>query len=1030
MLDGAVASLKSVLVQARASDEATKREANDDPSTVEFAAPLTDSFGELALSVAATADGLRMHRSGAAASEVPPPLGWPLDELIDDSELGNWSADGLLVDLSELHTYSAFYRREYNLELDERFAAYRRVWNEWARVQQRVQESSALYDDLRELTETVSARGQSVETLLVAWRLIIPGQGVDLHIALRPVRLEKTTVSRSPNGADEDQDIPGAVTSGVSLIVHPAEPTVFELGPTGLVSADNVPLTVRSSVVERNDLPIGAQVRGRVIADIRPAIAEAIDRQWGKGVDWSLTLSPALLVRGRRAASERADLEQLRLSLTDILAPWPGVEQRAMAEISEATRGDWASAIERRLEDLLRAGQSAPDGVEVLQNPHMAEPQNSTAYRPKFRDRLRARTEPTDPLTRFRDRRRAAAESSLASATDGVEAAPRSLELDSGHGPMELDLLQRAVVEAAPASRLVVIAGAGQGKTEVVAARLGLLASEFDLSLSTEVLVLSFSRAAVSAVRSRLQTRVLARAEIRTFDSFANRVIIDAGEEPKGSFDSRIDRAVTLLLDGDSELPILDDIQHVILDEVQDLVGRRAELALALIGRLGDDVGFTALGDPNQALYDFQLSPQEREKRTDVFGELSGLDTVEVVGLQRNFRARGSVPLSVVALGPRLREIKEGATARTEVDSFIQGIAAVESSVWLDAVYAAGRSTAVLTKTNGDALRVSQQLTAIGIRHSLRRTAQELGAAPWIAELAHSLRRNTNRREDVMEALHTTSVANPADAWNLLKEAEGRTQFPNDLDLSRVRRVIGGYGIPTALLADSTEDVVVSTVHRAKGLEFDRVFLYDTDYESDDDDFAIARRNYVALSRARDEIVRCTPKKSRSWMKKDSGRTGRWTEQGYGTRGKTRVRAVELRVEDVDSDEPFEIDGDAAEVQRLLASGSPAGRTVSLELDVELTHRDAPIYFVKGLDGVPFARTTENFGRELRRIFTIGSARWPMVLNGGTATSIESVVGSPEISEDAGLGESGIWLVPRLAGLLQPDWTTKWDGKN
>nr|WP_296777397.1 ATP-dependent helicase [Rhodococcus sp. (in: high G+C Gram-positive bacteria)] len=595
---------------------------------------------------------------------------------------------------------------------------------------------------------------------------------------------------------------------------------------------------------------------------------------------------------------------------------------------------------------------------------------------------------------------------------------------------MELDEFQLRVAEADPEERLVVVAGAGQGKTEVVAARLDHLARVCDLSLSTEVLVLSFSRAAVSAVRSRLQTRVLAQAEIRTFDSFASRVIIDADEEPKGNFDARIARAVELLSDDDIELPMLDDIQHVVLDEVQDLVGERARLALALIERLGDGVGFTALGDPNQALYDFQLTPEERRHRLDVIGELSRLDDVEATGLQRNFRARGGDPLAVVELGPRLRTIESPAAARAEVDAFISGLDAVDSDVWLGDVYRAGKSTAVLTKTNGDALRVSHQLTSMNVRHTLRRAAQEHGARAWVAELTQQLSRNLNRREDVVTALRNTSVADPIDAWNLLKEAEGRTQFPNDLDVSRIRKVIGGYGIPTALLADTTEDVVVSTVHRAKGLEFDRVFLYDTDYESDDDDLAIARRNYVALSRARDEIVRCTPKKTKSWMKKDSGQTGRWTERGFGAGGRQRVRAIEVRVEDIDSDEPFDVDGDGVAVQSLLAGGAMAGKAVTLELDLDWTHRDAPIYLVKGSGGRALARTTEPFGRELRRIFTIGNARWPTIIDGATVMSIESVVGSPEISEGAGLGESGIWLVPRLAGLVRPDWTTKWDGKN
>lgn len=43
--------------------------------------------------------------------------------------------------------------------------------------------------------------------------------------------------------------------------------------------------------------------------------------------------------------------------------------------------------------------------------------------------------------------------------------------------------------------------------------------------------------------------------------------------------------------------------------------------------------------------------------------------------------------------------------------------------------------------------------------------------------------------------------------------------------------------------------------------------------------------------------------------------------------------------------------------------------------------------------------------------------------------TVESVTGSPEVCAEAGLGESGIWLAPRLSGLVRPQWDSKWDGR-
>ncbi|WP_141215867.1 UvrD-helicase domain-containing protein [Rhodococcus sp. WWJCD1] len=1028
----AVASLRTVLVEARALDDRVRRAAVHNGGVASFVTSLTDSAGELAASVTATSDGLLVFRGDVRETEVPPRLPWPLDELIDDSELADWSPDVLVVDLSEVHTYASFYRRDYGLDLDALFGDYRRTWRSWARSQRRIQEGAELYDALVELERSVSTPGD-LDTVIAAWRLRVPEFAVDAHIAFRAAQLTRTAGTRPTGELNQDDEFTDTQVPAIALHVDAADILFFEFGSTGITAGDHEPLQVRPSGVEQNDLPIGSRVRDRVLSDIRPTIASAIDRRWGPSTSWTLTMSPALVVAEPVATHYQADVRRLQNAVVDALRPWPDLSESATSGLSDAVAGRWASVVEQRLTSLLARLEGIAESPAPVDQPTASqEAEIGSPVIPKFRDRLRARSHPVDALTRFRDRRRAAAELATLTPVSTSELGTLSLEVDPGANAFELDHLQRRIAEAEPEDRLVVIASAGQGKTEVVAARLDHLARAYDLSLSTEVLVLSFSRAAVSAVRSRLQTRVLAQAEIRTFDSFANRVIIDADEEPKGNFENRIARAVQLLTDGDIELPMLDDIQHVVLDEVQDLVGQRARLALALIDRLGGDVGFTALGDPNQALYDFQLTPEERVQRLDVIHELSRLDDVEATGLQRNFRARGDIPLAVVQLGPRLRTIEEPAAARAEVEKFISGLDPVDSDTWLGDVYRAGKSTAVLTKTNGDALRVSQQLTSINVRHTLRREAQEHGARAWVAELVQQLPRNLNRREDVIAALRNTSVADPTDAWNLLKESEGRARFPNDLDVSRIRKVIGGYGIPTALLADTTEDVVVSTIHRAKGLEFDRVFLYDTKYEPDDDDLAIARRDYVALSRARHEIVRCTPKKTKGRMMRDqsSGKRGRWTEQGFVAAGKMGPRAIEIRVEDIDVDEPFDIDGNAASVQSVLAGGSMSGKTVTLELDLDWTHRDAPIYLVKGPSGAALARTTEQFGREMRRIFTIGGARWPTIIKGATVMSIESVVGSPEISEEAGLGESGIWLVPRLGGLIRPEWKTKWDGKN
>lgn len=236
---------------------------------------------------------------------------------------------------------------------------------------------------------------------------------------------------------------------------------------------------------------------------------------------------------------------------------------------------------------------------------------------------------------------------------------------------VELNEEQRAVVEAPIEERLLVIAGAGQGKTEVVSSRIKFLVSEEELSASSEVLVLSFSRAAVTAVRNRLKAREVAHANVRTFDSFANQILTEANIEPIGSFDARIRKATKALKEAEEVPYLVEELRHVILDEIQDLVGDRAKFVQTIVQKLDDDAGITALGDPLQGIYDFQLRDSQCQiTSTELFDFLASECGARQVGLGANYRARGDDPKRVVDLGHELRETADTGEARMLLDEF------------------------------------------------------------------------------------------------------------------------------------------------------------------------------------------------------------------------------------------------------------------------------------------------------------------------------------------------------------------------
>lgn len=596
---------------------------------------------------------------------------------------------------------------------------------------------------------------------------------------------------------------------------------------------------------------------------------------------------------------------------------------------------------------------------------------------------------------------------------------------------IELNDAQRDVAEAPIGERLLVIAGAGQGKTEVVALRIDHLVKEEDLSASAQVLVLSFSRAAVTAVKTRLSAREVPAANVRTFDSFAGQIILDAEEEPTGSFEARIRRATQLIRESDNARDSIADLRHIVIDEVQDLVGDRADLVLEILRAASDDVGITALGDPLQGIYDFQLAEsRSKTASTAVIEALKGEFGCTEVQLGQNYRARGKGPKKAVKLGERLRATDDLGTAEnliSELQTTLLDLGEIDE--WVDTVSKDGVTTAILCATNSDVLRVSRHLSGYDIRHAVRRQAQDFGAANWIGRTLTSVSGQTVDRSEVEEALaRLLDQAQIDQAWYLLKSVAADRRGRDALNLGRLRHSIRANMLPLTLTEPDSATVIVSTVHRAKGLEFDRVFLVAPNYEhEDEDEWAIIRREYVALSRARDEIYICCLPQARSSFEKMRWLPGRRVERVFNRKtGKKRVKAFEFLYEDVDVSEPTAGGGlDAADVQENLRSDDLVGGNVEAVLDHELSTPDLPSYLLTTEEGYLLGRTSESFNTAFNTVFgRRDGAVFPGRLFGLTLVSVETVAGEPRRTERLDIGRSGLWLAPRITGLVEPDWKT------
>jgi hypothetical protein len=610
-----------------------------------------------------------------------------------------------------------------------------------------------------------------------------------------------------------------------------------------------------------------------------------------------------------------------------------------------------------------------------------------------------------------------------------------AMALNSKPVPIGLTDEQREVVEAPIDSRQLVLGGAGTGKTHVLIERIRHLIEGEDVAPGSEILVLSFTRAVVRELRGRVR---VTEGQVRlvrpvTFDSFATRLLreLPDAEVPRlwreADYDGRIAAATSAIALGEEAHAILASYRHVFVDEIQDLVGVRADMVLEILRHVG---GFTVLGDPAQAIYEYQVSDELTATTSDQFLRTLRADypDVTLAVLEDDFRARHDHGEELAEIGSMLRDPRRDPNAAR--DPLIEILASLDHINSFGDLAVALRGThdrtAVLCRTNAECLRVSRLLFEQDVDHRLQQEAMERVLPAWLAVLFRGVDRkrwSPHRLERLLEARRAEGVALPeSDAViRFLTDAVGDDNVDLDDFRERARR---------GVLPDHVHDVedvpiVVSTVHRAKGLEFDRVFFGEPRNGVPAHEIEELRVLYVALSRSREDLWSFIAPNMALWRKPD-GLDERWVKWPWNQPWKTL--GWEIRPADLDTMRPPGgglAKTDVGAVQDRLALTLRRGMAVELRL-VHVRKSEEPIPFYAVLLGDEIVgETNEHFGDLLRRRLRrhrYSDVRFPRLLANTFVSGVETVVGSPGEGEAGGLGVSGMWLRPRIAGLSYCDW--------
>ena len=430
---------------------------------------------------------------------------------------------------------------------------------------------------------------------------------------------------------------------------------------------------------------------------------------------------------------------------------------------------------------------------------------------------------------------------------------------------------QESIVSAPFDHPLMVLAPPGTGKTHTVIARIVHLLENQNLR-PNQLLVLCFSRAAVSEIMNRLRKLIqdarvhddLRFVSVRTFDSFATLLLLNADPERNLSgsgYDRRIQMVVDELGDqGSMVSDLVSQYHHVIVDEIQDVVGVRASLVQALLNRITG--GFTLLGDPVQAIYGFSSAgTSNRLNSQDLLEWIRAKDWLNGLmerHLSLNYRSSGKP----AQLAKKAREILQVSDQPlTTMQEFIANLDTVGSINNPGSQLTGTDSDAVciLCRTNGEMLQIASFLSSKGIGYHIRPRIEDQGLPAWLGRV---LGPYPDSRITYPEFLHSwenlvdlPDQPEPDQAFHWLKRVEGNDT--PDLNIQNLHRnLYKGARLPDeadAYLLPSKEKITLSTIHAAKGREFDSVAVLKPNLrlKEKEDKAEEARVYYVAATRAK-----------------------------------------------------------------------------------------------------------------------------------------------------------------------------------
>ena len=424
----------------------------------------------------------------------------------------------------------------------------------------------------------------------------------------------------------------------------------------------------------------------------------------------------------------------------------------------------------------------------------------------------------------------------------------------------ELSPTQLKIINDNESQYIVVAAGPGSGKTRVLVHKLASLLLTEDVK-HEQLLMLTFSRAAATEFKKRLLELIGNDAnhiEIKTFHSYCFDLLGTIGSIEKVNviLKKTIEKIKNREVD-----PSRITKTVLVIDEAQDMNEDEFNLVSTLMEK-NEEMRVIAVGDDDQNIYEFRGASSKYLKQFIKENKGTKYELVE------NYRSRNnlveftngflkSIRTRLKATPIIAKQTEDGKIKIVRYESKNLIIPVIDDLLKTKLT----GTTCVLTKTNEEALQATGLLLKNGLRAKLIQSHDSvslsdlaevrffLGRLSLVNSTFNISDRGWNEAKKQLEYKFQKSTRLEL-VKNIIKEFEAtnpKKKYQSDLEAFISESKLEDF------FNESGETIFVSTIHKAKGKEFDNVFLM---LERFTPKAEITRRQlYVAMTRAKRNLA-------------------------------------------------------------------------------------------------------------------------------------------------------------------------------